>query len=468
MVAAAGVLLGSAQVVLGLIWWLGNLSAVPAYGDTPEYVDLSKTLAVDQYRTLAYPLLVRASRDLSTWTGLPWQVPLYLVQTLVAVVAAWYLVRSVLPTASRRVCIAIAAVLVTTPLVIHYAATVLSDSLATSLFVIGLCGVARAVVHGDRSRRTLVVTSAAALAAALLRTEKAAVLLSIAAAVLLVVLIARLRSAVDAPGRLRAVTVLAVAGLALPSVAAMVVNGATQTADYGRPRSSLTTAAVSRVVWPHLGAVWSELPAQLRQHVSRADAAAFDANNNSAIPMTREMEDLNGGGDALAGAAVHAALRCCLGGVASATAGDAVEYALAPITFAREGSLALASGARPEPGLAPSLWDMSRMSAAQPRLTYALLMCSWWFLAVSVVSAAAGLAARFRGRGSRRRRGRDRSSEWVLLIVWSGTVVNGCFFAVAQGADANVRYALSGVVAVMGALTFWLVESLLPDVRRIR
>jgi putative flippase GtrA len=44
-----------------------------------------------------------------------------------------------------------------------------------------------------------------------------------------------------------------------------------------------------------------------------------------------------------------------------------------------------------------------------------------------------------------------------IVAVWLGTVLNACLFAASQGADANLRYALSTVIAVQCALVVTLV-----------
>lgn len=449
-IVGAALLVGLLQVALGTVWWVMNLSAVPAYGDTPEYVALAHTLRVDGYRTLAYPMFVRLSLDVSGRTGLPWQLPVYLGQTALAAATTYYFLRSVAPAVSRRAVILGTALVTTSPLVVHYATTVLSDSLATSFFVLALVGFARAAVCGDRSWRTAAVTFCGTLGAAFVRAEKATVLLVVAGVAIVVILAARWRRSSWGRQNFRIVGVVAIVSLVLPALMAMTVNRATQTADYGRPKPSLVTAAVSRIVWPHLAEIRDDLPAVARARISHDDAVAFDTNNNNALPMTLLFQQLDGGGDAVAWAAVHQALRCCAVSVAAATVGDAGEYAIAPITFAVEGTAAiLPSSPPPTAGLMPTLWDVSRMRAAHPALTEAFLVVSWVLL---LLLAAACLASRVGADSSPPARAGRRRRVQMLVVLWLGTVVNGCLFAAAEGADANLRYALSNIVVLTGAL----------------
>jgi hypothetical protein len=440
--------IAGAHVVVGVIWWLLNLTAVPAYGDTPEYVRLAQTLDVDGYRTLAYPALVRISLELSTATGVPWQLPLYLGQTAASVLALWYFVRTVAPRASRASVALVTAVTATTPLVLHYATTVLSDSVAAALFVVALSGAARMAVHGDTRWRTVLLTGGSAVGTALMRAEKPVVLVAVAVAFVGIALVTRRRGPGAVPARARIRSVVPPAGLFLvAALVATVVNGATQAGDHGRPDAGLVTAAMSRIVWPHVAEIRDDLPEPVRDAISPADAATFDQNVNSILALTNLLRELDGGGDAYTGAAIRAALRCCAPTVALQAGGDAVELAVAPLTFAGEASRAiLAEG----PVEGPTVWNLTRMDAAHPALTHVWVGLSSLVLLLVVVGG--GLAVG-RARGTTRRPGWSGGhTSTVVLLVWAGVVVNGCFFAAVGGGDANVRYGVSSGMVVVGVL----------------
>jgi hypothetical protein len=438
---AVAAVLAAVQVLVGTVWWFANLTGLPAYGDSSEYLWLAEELRVDGYRTLAYPLLVRLSSSAGDLVGVPVQVPLYLFQTLVAGAAAWYLVRTAAPRARRRVVAFVAAVIVTSPLVVHYATSLLTDSLAGSFLVIALVGLAR-VLGGDAARGTLAVTAGGSLGAVLLRTEKAAVLLAVALAAGLWLVLARRRTAAQARGW--TTLVAAVLVLAVPALLGSAINRATQTADYGRPEAGIAAAAVSRVIWPHLAEIRDDLPAEVRAQLSAEDATAFDSHNNNALPMTQRMLDMDGGESGVVWAAARATLRCCAVEVVATAGLDAIEYAVAPVTFAVEATASAVTGA--DSG-SPTEWNLTRLSAHRPDLSRALLGTGFLVLAALLVAAVVNRP--------RRRAVEDadaRRQVVVLAIVWLGTVVNGCLFAATMGADANVRYGVSAAVAVTGAL----------------
>ena len=440
----SAVVLATIQVVVGAVWWLANLTGLPAYGDTTEYLQLAEDPRVDGYRTLAYPLLLRLAATVTEPLGVPLQVPVYLLQTVVAAGAAWYLVRTAAPRATRRVVAFAAATVVTSPLVVHYAVSLLTDSLAASALVVAMAGLARVVVDGNTGRGTLAVTAGASLGAALLRTEKATVLLVVAAVTGAGMILARRRRA-SALTRGWMTPVAAVLVLAVPALVGSAINRATQTADYGRPEAGVAAAAMSRIVWPHLVEIRDELPADVRAQLSAEDATAFDNDNNYALWMVPRMRAMDGGGDDVVWSSVRAALRCCAVEVVAMTGLDVVEYAVAPVTFAVE--VAPRAFTEDAPDASPSAWNVTRLSAYRPDLSRALLGVGFLLLAAQLIAVVAN---RTRSRapvppGARRR-------LTVLGLVWLGTAVNGCFFAFAMGADANVRYGLGTVMALTAAL----------------
>lgn len=436
---------GALQAVLGVVWWCGNLGMTPGYGDTQEYLRYAQTLSVDQYRTLGYPLLVRGSMYLSTWAGLPVQLPLYLVQTALTVAVAWYLVRSV-PSVSRRGAAAATTVIATSPLVVHYAASVLSDSVASSLLVLALAGFGRVVFRGDRRPVTWVLSAVGALGTALMRPEKPQVLGALALVLLIAVAVVRWRGRLTTPGRVRRVAVAVVALLVLPAIVATVVNHATQTADLGRPQG-LTPVLMSRIVWPHLTEIRNQLPAAAQARISEADAEAFDAQGTTAFAITDLMRQADGGGNAVIDAAYAASLRCCALDIASATGREAAEFAVTPFTFAAESVGYVAVGT---PSATPAIWDLTRMNGAHPKLSDLLIGTSLVLLVLLALAAVSSRLGRRAGATPATRTGNR-----VLLLVWGGTVVNGFSFAAAGGLDANVRYGVSNAMVVVAALAVW-------------
>lgn len=68
------------SLLVGLIWTARNLSHIPQYGDTPEYLSLSKQLRVDQYRGIFYPYFIHFCNSLSYFNNLKAHTIIYSIQ----------------------------------------------------------------------------------------------------------------------------------------------------------------------------------------------------------------------------------------------------------------------------------------------------------------------------------------------------------------------------------------------------
>lgn len=427
------------QVVLGILFWLSSLDAVPAYGDTADYVRLAEVLRVDEYRTLAYPLLLRPFAAL----GAADRLALYGLQTVVLVASTAYLVRTLVASlpegaavgrlARNRLATAlVTAVLCTTPLALHYALAVLTDSLASSATVVALAGSARIALLGDRRPSTLAITAAGCAATTLLRAEKAAVVLAGAA---LAVLVARWMR----PPSGRAAAAALVVAVVVPVVAAAAVNRATQEPGLeGRPPLNLAAMAFNRTVWPRMDEVYPRLPAETRAAYPADLVDDFDLENARVNEALIRLRAADGGGDRHVWAATRTALSCCWPAVVRDTAVTSFEYVVAPVTFVQESLRGTGRW---------TSWNVSRMSEDEPVLARAWTWASAALLAVLLVGVA-----RY-GRAGWRAVHRPAQAALVLLVA--GTALHPLAIAVGAGLETNLRYAVPGYVvwyAVLGLL----------------
>jgi hypothetical protein len=437
------------QIVLGAVWWALNLNNVPKYGDTTEYIKLSGTLRVDSYRTLAYPIVVKLGNAFHSHTGMDWTLPIYLLQTIVAAWAAWYLVGTILPEIRHRRRLFIAAAVLTFPLTLHYTVTILTDSLATSFFILSICSLARIVSHTQIGSRTLVVAVTGilgTLGAVMLRPEKFYIILILVSACVVYLLFRsrasqRARRPADFPTALSLIGVIAIA-FALPGFAASAFNHSTQTANLGRPPATLAGSLYDRVVWPHLEEIRGQLPpsvqATLPPSFETFPSASVVAKRTAVLAAFRAA---GGGGDEQTIKAVWQALDCCSLAVAGESIVDISKSFAAPITLVVD----WVSGR----GGATS-WNLSRMSEAHPGVSLIYML---WSSTLTFLVRAAALCYLF-SRGSRRLVSfAPGATVWILI---GGTLVNAIFFGLVTSLDVNLRYALSNYM-VMIALPLCLI-----------
>ena len=407
---------------MGGVWWALNLNDIPDYGDTQEYIRLAGTLQVDSYRTLAYPVVVKLGIAFQSRTGLSSWLPIYLLQTTVAAWAAWYLVGTILPKLRRRPRIFISAAVLTFPLTLHYAVTILTDSLATSFFILSICSLARIVSPIRNGKIPWVVALTGTVGTVMLRQEKFYIILILVVMCILYLLFhnrasrraARPLHSPAVAGLIGAIVVIFV----LPVFAVNAFNHSTQTAYLGRPPATVAAALYDRVVWPHVEEIRGQLPPSVQATLPPASIVPEKA------AVLASFRAADGGGDGQTVQAVWRAFDCCGLSVAEESTVDIAKSFAAPITL-----VVYRGGA--------TSWNLSRMSAAHPSLSFAYLL---WSSALTFLIIVAALYNLLR---LRNRRLVSFSSVATVSILIGGALLNAIFFGLITSLDVNLRYALS-------------------------
>ncbi len=85
-------LLMGAQIILGALWFFGNLTGVQAFPEAKELLEISRTWVLDDYVGIAYPAVLWLLQKLF---GGFYMVPLYVLQLISVFVAACFLLEKV-------------------------------------------------------------------------------------------------------------------------------------------------------------------------------------------------------------------------------------------------------------------------------------------------------------------------------------------------------------------------------------
>lgn len=83
------------QILLGFIWMGRNILAIPLFGDSTEYLNLSQTFMLDEYRPVMYPLILRIITEICERIPIPYQVIVYIMQTIISFLSIWFTVYTV-------------------------------------------------------------------------------------------------------------------------------------------------------------------------------------------------------------------------------------------------------------------------------------------------------------------------------------------------------------------------------------
>jgi hypothetical protein len=456
VVAPAAFVGYASLVVIGIAWWVVNLATLSEYGDTNHYFQLATSLRVEHNRTLFYPLLLRALQSIAGSLNARTELLVYFLQTATALLSVAYLGRGLwdvtaaterfaglarVPPARRRLVIAVSAVVVVTePLVNHFALSVMTDSLAASFAAAGVGSLVRVTALGDTRLRTATLGWLAIAAASFMRAERVIVFVAVIAGILAILAVcdrcARPTGIVRPPRRrLRTIALLTVL-LVTPSAAVIAFNRVTQKTERWPPRTP-RVALFLRTAYPRLAAIRPLLSTEAQAVVSAGDAIRFDSNFNQYLTLVPELRRRAGGTDRLVDEISRVALRHRWADIVRATAFDALCYTVPVIAYPMDVALATRRGA--------SHWTASRMRMAHPSLTSAYLMVATTVLIGVQLPLLIG--ALIRGEG------RDSHVMWAAALSVGVAAANGLVYALGTGLQ-NVRYALPAYV-LLYAMIVW-------------
>jgi hypothetical protein len=470
------VLIGHILLVLvGIVWWITNLGTRPDYGDSNQYLQLAESLRVDEWRTLFYPLVLRSLKTVAMFCGFRLELLVYFLQTILALISIAYLGRSlwdvtaateryrelkrVLALPRQAVIGAFSMLVFFQPLVNHFALSVMTDSLAASFTAAGLASLIRISALDDTRPRTVLIGWLAIAAAGFMRSEKVYVFaLTIAVAMVAVWWLARAtttRQSRHLVSRRGATLALLTVLLLTPGSLVMVINRATQTADYGWAPLTVNGRLFARTVWPRLTGLRPLLSPEFQTVVSEADAEAFDGDPNQGLHLVPLLQRHAGGTDVLVNEASWAAIRYHGQEIAVSTAMDALRYAIPLIAYPAD----LALGA---PVGNASNWTHTRMRAARPWLTDFYLWVATAILLIIQIPVVCSLIIRLWGKWNQR-------VVFAAGLLLGLPIMNAVLYSVSFG-NQIVRYALPACVLMSAAIVWgnlvWIGAPFAPTNKR--
>lgn len=443
--------------IVGFWWLIANAHCIPAYGDTVEYLALSRTLKVDQYRTIFYPAILRLCgvfHDADSKPSVGWTYSLQILAVLVSSVPYTVaLLKVFAPTAlskkKQAAIVVMAAVLLTvTPLIAHFSLSVMSDSLASSLTIAtvgSLANLATSIEANARKSFWLIVSALCLVVMALSRVDKLYLgfALTLTTIVCLQFKIRRLpairgRVYVAGVGLLLCASIVTAAGL----------NRFTQVTNPSRPPLDISSMAFNRVVWPRLTKVYPYLSDRAKTQITERDAELFDSHNNNVYPLLVRLLAGHPENRSLVNEMTRVTLQKFPLQVAGKTVWDIAKYMLPNVAFPLELVSVL-------PESIATDWTYSRMSHPYPSLTLFWLLLSTGIFYLFELPAAVAVLKIVRLHG------------WVTTpIAWLTVVTiagNAFLFGLESGMDAHIRYALPTFVILQEAVTvlslLWLFDS---------
>lgn len=290
------------QIVLGFAWMALNISAIPVFGNTPEYIALSNNLILDEYRPILFPLILHFVIKAGTLISFPYQSVLYVLQTLACFGSVYFffltaanVIRNKLATrltgptdpdghglspTMQMTLIIFTLYIITIPPITCFNFSVLTDSLALSCLIVLTAYLVR-FLYLDKNFIHIAIGIALSFAAqSLLRADR----LYIGAFLILIALLTK-SAGLKRSTHQRCASLLAVVlALVLALAAVKTVAHFTQTPGiHGRVKTDFAYILLNRVAFPNIAAYYGKFPTAIQSIFTIEEARLVDSHHNNVM-----------------------------------------------------------------------------------------------------------------------------------------------------------------------------------------
>ena len=270
------------QIVFSFIWMAQNIDNLSAFGDTADYVSLSETLALDEYRPILYPLFLRFIRSIDQEH---YFTIVFVIQTVISILSLSFAIYAIDTVCTgKRFSIKRAIIwlfcglwLNAIPMITFMNFSVLTDSLANSFLVLELAIATLILYHKKPTIADGIGLAVAFIAQSLLRADRFY-------SGLLILLILFLAAIVRNKEWRKRMAIGMAALLAVCVGTTLIIRNTTQeTGRGGRVQTNLSFVLLDRVVWPNMSANYDLFPEEIKQNISIEEANKFDSHNNQVM-----------------------------------------------------------------------------------------------------------------------------------------------------------------------------------------
>ncbi len=297
------IILMGVQIAYGFHWMITNITGVPTFGDTTEYLQLSESLALDEYRPILYPLFLRHIIRLCKYLPFAYQSVVYLIQSILCYFAIWYVltysIGKLFCHKKKYIYVSfmayISLYIMCIPMISFMNFSILTDSLANSFLLIALGAICRLFGEPKAQFKSYIVILISMLLEYLTRADR---LYSCSLFLIIVFGVYLIKKRGNYVLWKTLVLVCVVFGVTIGGT--KLVNHFTQHPGlYGRIQTNFEFILLDRIVWPNMSDTYNDFPDEIRAVITPEEAAVFDNHNNNVMyQMAPSLESRVGAGKA--------------------------------------------------------------------------------------------------------------------------------------------------------------------------
>ena len=264
-------LIMAVQIVFSFVWMIQNIDSLSGFGDTADYITLSETLALDEYRPILYPLFLRFIRSINQDH---FYSIVFVIQTVISILFLSFAVYTIdFVCSGKHFSVNRAGIwlfgglwLNSIPMITFMNFSVLTDSLANSFLVLELAIATLVLYHRKPTIAEGIGLAIAFIAQSLLRADRFYSGLLILLILFLAVIIR------NKEWRKRIAIGMAVLLAFCVGTTIIVRNTTQETGRGGRVQTNLNFVLLDRIVWPNMGANYDLFPEEIKQNISIEEA----------------------------------------------------------------------------------------------------------------------------------------------------------------------------------------------------
>lgn len=439
------------QIGFGFAWMAGNISTVPGFGDTAEYLNLSDTFALDEYRPILYPLFLRVIRTAASAIGTEYQVLIFLSQTITFFLIAFLFNRTIMTSffgnclqkkwAKGSLVLCFTLYELTTPMIMWMNFTVLTDSFALSFLLLMLIGLER-FKNAESEKERILASLEVGIGYLLQATIRADRVYSALICIILYAGCCFFKSGYRKRkwewNKLISISISIVLSVSV----VFTVQHFTQKPG-NRIKTTLSFVLLDRVAWPHFAENYEFVPIEVKETVSYEEALTFDMHNNNVLYVTAPLIEERVGHDKaqeiyrkIAGTVWQMEPLTVISDISK----DVLTYVCAPLSFylSTKGKWKSTN----------TNWNVHCLSSATPELTEACRdFYTWSLTGVLIVILFFCLALKiisiFKKRKTMMERIKINPKAFGLKSLILMNFILILWFTLGDGAPPNDRYILS-------------------------
>lgn len=442
-------ILMSIQIVIGFIWMFFNIRTVSLFGDTQEYIELSKSLKIDTARTIGFPFLLKLILKMGEFTKISYQIILYIFQLLVQFIGINYFINTICKLLHLSISLSkkifVSMYLSTIPMLIFLCFSVLTDSIANTMTICFLAAINAICLMKNEKKQDYIIFVVSYIIAGLFRPEKRYELLCLA--ILILIFLAVRKKIKIKKGLFIFLIIL------ITSTITFEVNNITQTKNlYGREDESIViTVLKNRVAWGHISTNYDKFSDDIKKIISYDEAVLIDSHNNNINAVLAPIVKERAGEDKCSEIYLEIGLTILkndFGGVVYDIVEDYISFVFTPFS-SYLGLYGLCEVA--------ASWNIYCMSAKTPYLTtFYNLIGHYIFFAILILVLISIFT-------NKRNRFYSIIKNNIIISLILEILLRGAVFSFPFGAPPNDRYALI-VYVIWAFIVLICFPGVLPDI----